>query len=101
LGFDLDGETVGIVGTGRIGAITAKILHGFGCRLLGYDVSQNPDCVALGMEYVALAELFAASDLVSLHCPLIPETDHLIGAEAQRANETGDHVDQHQSQSVD
>ena len=82
LGFDLHGKTVGIVGTGRIGAITAKILHGFGCRLLGYDVSQNPDCVALGMEYMALGELFAASDIVSLHCPLIPETYHLIGAEA-------------------
>ncbi|MEG4271242.1 MULTISPECIES: 2-hydroxyacid dehydrogenase [unclassified Microcoleus] len=82
LGFDLHGKTVGIVGTGKIGALTAKILHGFGCRLLGYDVSQNPDCLALGMEYAALPELFAASDIVSLHCPLIPETYHLIGAEA-------------------
>jgi D-lactate dehydrogenase len=82
LGFDLHGKTVGIVGTGRIGAITAQILHGFGCRLVGYDVYQNPDCLALGMEYVALPELFAASDIVSLHCPLIPETYHLIGAEA-------------------
>jgi len=82
LGFDLHGKTVGIVGTGRIGAITAQILYGFGCRLVGYDVYQNPDCLALGMEYVALPELFAASDIVSLHCPLIPETYHLIGAEA-------------------
>ncbi|MEG4499568.1 2-hydroxyacid dehydrogenase [Microcoleus sp. F10-C6] len=82
LGFDLHGKTVGIVGTGRIGAITAQILHGFGCSLLGYDVYQNPDCLALGMEYVALPELFATSDIVSLHCPLIPETYHLIGAEA-------------------
>ncbi len=82
LGFDLHGKTVGIVGTGRIGAITAKILHGFGCRLLGYDVSPNPDCEALGMEYVSLQELFGASDIVSLHCPLIPETYHLIGAKA-------------------
>jgi D-lactate dehydrogenase len=82
LGFDLHGKTVGIVGTGKIGAITAKILHGFGCRLLGYDVSQNPDCQALGMEYVSLRELFGASDIVSLHCPLLPETYHLINAEA-------------------
>ncbi len=82
LGFDLHGKTVGIVGTGRIGAITAKILHGFGCRLLGYDVSPNPDCEALGMKYVSLQELFGASDIVSLHCPLIPETYHLIGTEA-------------------
>ena len=82
LGFDLHGKTVGIVGTGKIGALTAKILHGFGCRLLGYDVFHNPDCVALGMEYVALAQLFANSDVVSLHCPLIPETYHLINAGA-------------------
>ena len=82
LGFDLHGKTVGIVGTGRIGAITAKILHGFGCRLLGYDVSPNQDCEALGMKYVSLQELFGASDIVSLHCPLIPETYHLIGTEA-------------------
>ncbi|NJS10173.1 MAG: 2-hydroxyacid dehydrogenase [Microcoleus sp. CSU_2_2] len=78
LGFDLHGKTVGIVGTGKIGAITAKILHGFGCRLLGYDVSQNADCEALGMEYVSLQELFGVSDIVSLHCPLMPETYHLI-----------------------
>lgn len=81
LGFDLHGKTVGIVGTGKIGALTAKILHGFGCRLLGYDVSQNPDCQALGMEYVSLPELLGASDIVSLHCPLIPETYHLINTE--------------------
>jgi D-lactate dehydrogenase len=81
LGFDLHGKTVGIVGTGKIGALTAKILHGFGCRLLGYDVSQNPDCQTLGMEYVSLRELLGTSDIVSLHCPLIPETYHLINAE--------------------
>ena len=82
LGFDLHGRTVGIVGTGKIGALTAKIMHGFGCRLVGYDVSQNPDCLVMGMEYVSLPELFATSDIVSLHCPLMPETYHLIDAEA-------------------
>jgi D-lactate dehydrogenase len=81
LGFDLHGKTVGIVGTGKIGALTAKILHGFGCRLLGYDVSQNPDCQTLGMEYVSLRELLGTSDIISLHCPLIPETYHLINPE--------------------
>lgn len=82
LGFDLHGRTVGIVGTGKIGALTAKIMHGFGCHLVGYDVSQNPDCLVMGMEYVSLPELFATSDIVSLHCPLMPETYHLINAEA-------------------
>lgn len=82
LGFDLHGKTVGIIGTGKIGAITAKILNGFGCRLLGYDVFPNPDCQAIGMEYVSLPELFGASDIVSLHCPMTAETYHLIGPDA-------------------
>ncbi|MFM9266023.1 2-hydroxyacid dehydrogenase [Tychonema sp. BBK16] len=82
LGFDLHGRTIGIVGTGKIGALTAKIMHGFGCRLVGYDVSQNSDCQEMGMEYVSLPELFATSDIVSLHCPLMPETYHLINTEA-------------------
>jgi D-lactate dehydrogenase len=82
LGFDLHGKTVGIVGTGKIGAITAKILQGFGCRLLGYDVFPSPDCQAMGMKYVSLPELFGTSDIVSLHCPMTAETYHLINAEA-------------------
>lgn len=81
LGFDLHGATVGIVGTGKIGLCFARIMHGFGCRLLAYDVYQNPDCLKLGIEYVALSELLAQSDVVSLHCPLMPETHHLINAE--------------------
>lgn len=82
LGFDLHGRTVGIVGTGRIGAVVAQILKGFGTRLLGYDVQTNPDCEALGMEYVSLPELFANSDIITLHCPLIPKTYHLIDEKA-------------------
>lgn len=82
LGFDLHGRTAGIVGTGKIGAITAQILRGFGMELLGYDVYPNSECQAIGLRYVSLAELFAASDIISLHCPLVPETYHMIGPEA-------------------
>ncbi|MGB3691954.1 MAG: 2-hydroxyacid dehydrogenase [Spirulinaceae cyanobacterium] len=82
LGFDLHGATVGIVGTGKIGAIVTKILQGFGCNLLVYDVRKNPDCEALGAKYVELPELFAHSDIVTLHCPLISQTHHLINAES-------------------
>ena len=82
LGFDLHGSTVGVVGTGKIGAIVTKILHGFGCNLLVYDVRKNPDCEALGAKYVDLPELFSSSDIVTLHCPLIPQTHHLIDAES-------------------
>lgn len=81
LGFDLYERTVGIVGTGKIGAIVAKILNGFGCNLLAYDTKPNPDCEALGVKYVELSELFASSDIVSLHCPLTDETYHLIDAD--------------------
>lgn len=78
LGFDLQGRTVGIVGTGQIGAVVAQIMSGFGCSILGHDVRPNPACEALGMRYVAVEELFASSDIISLHCPLTPETHYLV-----------------------
>ncbi|MFB8789297.1 MAG: 2-hydroxyacid dehydrogenase [Potamolinea sp.] len=81
LGFDLNGQTVGIVGTGKIGVIVAQILKGFGCQLLTYDLYPNPECEALGAKYVELPELFQNSDIITLHCPLTPETNHLINAQ--------------------
>ena len=81
LGFDLDGQTVGIVGTGKIGAVFAKIMSGFGCRLLGYDLTPNPECLELGMTYVDLPRLFSESDIISLHCPVTPETHYMINGE--------------------
>lgn len=89
LGFDLHGKTVGIVGTGKIGAITAQILNGFGCQILAYDKSPHPDCEALAVKYVSLPELFAAADIITLHCPLIPDTHHLINAETLSQMKTG------------
>ncbi len=82
LGFDLNGATVGVIGTGRIGAIFAQIMRGFGCKLIGYDTYHNPTCLEMGMEYVQISELFAQSDIISLHCPLTPDTHHLINAAA-------------------
>lgn len=81
LGFDIHGKTVGIVGTGKIGSVMAHIMHGFGCQLLGFDMVQNQTCLELGMKYLALNELLAASDIVSLHMPLTPETHHIINRE--------------------
>jgi D-lactate dehydrogenase len=81
LGFDLHGKTVGIVGTGKIGEVLASILAGFGCTLLGNDIAPNPACEALGVAYVPREELFARSDIVSLHCPLTPDTHHMIAAD--------------------
>lgn len=81
MGFDLHGRTVGIVGTGQIGARVAAALSGFGVRLLGHDLQPNPDCLALGMSYVSLDALFAESDIVTLHCPLTPATHRLVNAD--------------------
>lgn len=78
LGFDLHGRTVGIVGTGHIGAVVARIMRGFGCRLLAYDPYPNPDCQAIGVEYLSLEDLVARVDILTLHCPLTPATYHLI-----------------------
>jgi D-lactate dehydrogenase len=81
LGFDLHGKTAGIVGTGKIGGIVAEtLLGGFGCRVLAYDLFPSDRLVGLGVEYVGLRDLLRQSDLVSLHCPLTPETHHLIDA---------------------
>ena len=89
LGFDLIGKTVGVVGTGRIGALVCRILHGFGCRLLVYDVNPNPECEAMGAQYVDLDQLISAADILSLHCPLTPQTHHVINGEAVRNMKPG------------
>ena len=77
LGFDLHEKTVGVIGTGKIGAIFAGIMLGFGTRVLAHDPFPNND---LKVEYVGLESLLAQSDVISLHCPLSPQTHHLIGA---------------------
>ncbi|MBW4655331.1 MAG: 2-hydroxyacid dehydrogenase [Kaiparowitsia implicata GSE-PSE-MK54-09C] len=82
LGFDIHGTTVGVVGTGKIGQCFAQIMSGFGCTLLGYDLYPNEDCKAIGIHYVGLAELFAQADIISLHCPLLPATHHLVNEQA-------------------
>lgn len=81
LGFDLHDKTVGLVGTGRIGRIMAKICAGFGCRVLAYDRETHPDCEKMGVQYVGFDELVGAADVLSLHCPLTPDTHHLIDAD--------------------
>ncbi|MBN6739321.1 2-hydroxyacid dehydrogenase [Acidithiobacillus sp. MC6.1] len=81
LGFDMYGKTVGIVGTGKIGTVLARILQGMGCHLLGYDTIPAPACREMGVNYVSLEELLTRSHIVSLHVPLLPETRHLMNAE--------------------
>ncbi len=78
LGFDLNGRTVGVVGTGRIGTVFARIMAGFGCHLLAYDPYPNEEMRALGATYVDLDRLFAEADIIALHAPLTAETHHVI-----------------------
>ncbi|MDC2956075.1 MULTISPECIES: 2-hydroxyacid dehydrogenase [Streptomyces] len=82
MGRDMHGRTAGVLGTGKIGEAFARIAHGFGMRLLGWDVAENPACVELGMRYVPKEQLLAESDLITLHVPLMPQTQHLIDADA-------------------
>jgi D-lactate dehydrogenase len=82
LGFDLHGRTIGIVGTGKVGQVVAQIMTGFGCKVLAYDLYPNTQCESIGFEYVDLPQLFARSDIVTLHCPLTPETRHLVNEQA-------------------
>jgi D-lactate dehydrogenase len=89
MGFDMHGKTVGVVGTGRIGEVLCGILLGFGCRVLASDPVVNAACAARGVGYVALPELYAASDIITLHCPLTPDTRHLIDAAALAAMRPG------------
>ncbi|MGH8423432.1 MAG: 2-hydroxyacid dehydrogenase, partial [Pseudomonas fluorescens] len=81
LGRTLHGKTAGIVGTGKIGVATARILKGIGCTVLGFDPYPSAEFETIG-ESVALEALLARSDIVSLHCPLTPQTQHLINEES-------------------
>lgn len=80
-GFDLHGKTVGVVGTGQIGTVFARIMTGFGCRVLAFDPYPNEECREFGVQFVELEQLLAESHVVSLHLPLTPQTRHFVNAD--------------------
>ena len=82
VGFNMFGKTAGIIGTGKIGIATLRILKGFGMRLLVNDPFQNQAAIELGAEYVDLDTLFCESDVISLHCPLFQENYHLLNSQS-------------------
>lgn len=82
LGFELGERTIGVAGTGQIGRCVIRLLSGFGCRLLAYDIYEHPDVPKLGATYVPLEQLIAESEVLTLHLPLTPETRHIINAAA-------------------
>lgn len=83
VGFDLHGKTVGVIGTGRIGKIFAQIMTAFGCRVLAFDLQKDLELEKNpGVTYVDLQSLFRQSDIISLHVPLTPKTQHIISEKA-------------------
>jgi len=89
VGFDLAGKTVGIIGTGRIGALVARLLWHFRCDVICHDPSPDPGLTDLGIRYTSLDEVWAQSDVISLNCPLSAATHHLVSAEAIRQMKPG------------
>ncbi|MCR5418693.1 MAG: 2-hydroxyacid dehydrogenase [Lachnospiraceae bacterium] len=87
-GVNLYQKTAGIVGTGKIGAAMARICRGFGMKVIAYDVYENPDLKEF-VEYVSLDELLSRSDLISLHCPLLDSTYHMINIDSIRKMKDG------------
>jgi len=81
MGFDLHGKSVAVIGTGKIGRVFTKIMLGFGCNVIGHDKYPSPEFEALGAHYAAPGEIARDADIISLHCPLTPETYHIINAD--------------------
>jgi D-lactate dehydrogenase len=82
LGFNLFGKTIGVVGTGKIGRAFCNIMLGFGSKIIAYDIKENETMIQKGVRYKSLDELLSESDIISIHCPLTPETKHLFNKSA-------------------
>jgi D-lactate dehydrogenase len=82
LGFDLHGRTCGVVGTGKIGAIFARLMLAFGCRVIAFDPNPEPDLARTGAVYTSLETIWRESDIIALHCPLTPATRYVVNAAA-------------------
>lgn len=82
IGFDLAEKTVGVIGTGRIGQVFASIMQGIGCKVIAYDPSPSNTLAKIGIDYMSIEDVWAKSDIISLHCPLSSQTKHMIDAKA-------------------
>lgn len=82
IGFNLHNKTIGVIGTGKIGEVFCKIMLGFGCKILAYDVVLSNQLQQLGVVYNSIDDVLQKSDIISLHCPLTPETHHIINEAA-------------------
>lgn len=82
LGFNLCGKTIGVIGTGKIGKAFCKIMLGFGCKVLAFDLFEDESMLAAGVRYASFDEVLKQADIISLHCPLTPENRYLINEES-------------------
>ena len=82
MGFNLFGKTVGVLGTGKIGIAFCTIMLGYGCKVIANDISESKSLQQRGVKYVSFKELLELSDIVSIHCPLTPQTTHLFDSTA-------------------
>ena len=78
MGFNIYGKTIGVIGTGQIGATFCRILKGFGCKIIAFDISKSEKLIDSGVEYLPLEEVFKKADILSLHCPLNTHTKHIV-----------------------
>ena len=93
LGFDIHGKIIGVIGTGKIGKVFIQIMKGFGTEVLAYDVYQDKEAEKeLGFRYVDLDELYAKSDIISLHCPLTKENENMINKESMAKMKDGVYI---------
>ncbi|MEX0780189.1 MAG: 2-hydroxyacid dehydrogenase [Balneolales bacterium] len=90
VGFDMNGKTAGILGTGKIGSVVARILNGFGCRILAYDIQENKELISeFGVEYTDLDTLCGQSDIITLHAPLNSQTKYIIDKDRIKSMKEG------------
>ncbi len=89
MGFNLHKKTVGVIGTGTIGATFSKIMLGFGCKVIAFDIAESNELIKLGVSYREIEDVFKAADIISLHCPLNPDTKHIINADSLEKMKTG------------
>lgn len=89
IGFNLHGKVIGVIGTGQIGIAFCKIMKGFGCRLLAYDIAEAEALIEMGVEYLPLEEVLQQADIISLHCPLNQSTKHMINKASLKQMKAG------------
>src|SRR5690606_22736718 len=89
LGFNLHGKTIGVVGTGKIGKAFCRVVKGFGCKLLAFDIYEDAQLKEMGVSYVDMDTLYRSSDIISLHCPLTPENKHMVNGTSMQHMKDG------------